>query len=117
MLKQKYQKKVGDYKAKIEEYKERLIRLAKEQKEKQMAEYHERSDLRELEKKLMVITKESERKIQDMKSARDKDKLELEKKYEGRFKDLQEYYDRILEEKVMEAERCAIEAAARIRQE
>ena len=45
--------------------------------------------MRELEKKLMVITKESERKIQEMKSTRDKDKLELEKKYEGRFKDLQ----------------------------
>ena len=34
MLKQKYQKKVGEYKSKIEEYKERLIRFAKEQKEK-----------------------------------------------------------------------------------
>ena len=34
ILKRKYQKKVGDYKAKIEEYKERLIRFAKEQKEK-----------------------------------------------------------------------------------
>ena len=45
--------------------------------------------MRELEKKLMNLTKESERKIQDVKLAREKDKLELEKKYEGRFKDLQ----------------------------
>ena len=54
-----------------------------------MNEYSEKADLRDLEKKLMTITRESERKIQDMKSAKDKDKLELEKKYEGRFKDLQ----------------------------
>ena len=38
-----------------------------------------------------------------MRNHKEKDRLELEKKYEGRFKDLQEYYDKLLEQKINEA--------------
>ena len=62
----------------------------------------------------MNITKESEKKIQDIRASKEKDKLELERKYEGRFKELQEYYDRLLEEKIAEAQKIGIEAASRI---
>ena len=43
--------------------------------------------------------------------------MELEKKYEGRYQELQIYYDNLLKGKVLEAEKIAEEAAEKIQAE
>jgi hypothetical protein len=66
---------------------------------------------------LAALGRDSERRVGELRALKEKERLEMEKKYETRFKELQAYYEKLLEEKVQESERVAYDAAERIKEE